>query len=380
VISTPVRVEAVVVGGGVIGLTIAWRLAQRNLQVTVADPHPGRSASWAAAGMLAPVSEVSYGEEALLVLNRNAAEIYPEFVAELEATTERSVGYRTTGSVLVARDADDNAALEDVLRFQLDLGLDVRRLRARELRALQPSLAPSVRGGILVEGDHQVDNRALVEALVVACRRAGVVFVPERAFPEVSDGAVVGVRSESGGEIGADWVVLAAGAWNGAMAGLPSDVVPPIRPVKGQLLHLRGPEQQPLLTMTVQGRDAYIVPRADGRVVVGATVEELGFDTRVTAGAVFSLLEAAHELVPGVSELELTEVAVGLRPGSPDNAPLLGRLPIEGAVVAGGHYRNGILLAPVTGAAVAELVATGETPAAIAPFSPQRFARHRVGA
>lgn len=372
--------DVIVVGGGVVGLTVAWRTAQRGLDVMVLDPAPGRSATWAAAGMLAPVTEVGYGEEPLLALNLDAAAAYPDFVAELEAAAGTEVGYRTAGTMLVARDGDDNAALGDLHRFQQSLGLEARRLRGRECRAEEPALAPSVRGGILVAGDHQVDNRALAEALQTACERAGVRFVPERAAVTVESGSVTGVRSAAGDSVSAPTVVLAAGSWSGRVDGVPADARPPIRPVKGQLLHLRGPGEDPLLTRTVWGADAYLVPRADGRLVVGATVEELGFDTRITAGAVYELLRAAYELVPGVAELELTEIAVGLRPTSPDNAPLLGSSIVEGLVIATGHYRNGILLAPVTGAAIAELIDTGEAPESIAPFSPGRFAPAAVSA
>jgi glycine oxidase len=372
--------DVIVVGGGVVGLTVAWRTAQRGLKVTVVDPAPGRSATWAAAGMLAPVTEVAYGEEPLLALNLAAAAAYPDFVAELESAAGKPVGYRTTGTLLVARDGDDNAALVDLHRFQQSLGLEARRLRGRECRAEEPGLVPSVRGGILVSGDHQVDNRALAEALETACEQAGVEFVAERAALMVVSGAVSGIRTAAGEAWPAGTVVLAAGSWSGEIEGLPPDARPPIRPVKGQLLHLRGPGEAPLLTRTVRGADAYLVPRADGRLVVGATVEELGFDTTTTAGAVYELLRAAYELVPGVAELELTEVAVGLRPTSPDNAPLLGPSPIERLVIASGHYRNGILLAPVTGAAIAELIETGRVPELLAPFSPARFAPAAVSA
>jgi glycine oxidase len=365
--------DVIVVGGGVVGLTVAWRTAQRGLDVMVVDPAPGRSATWAAAGMLAPVTEVGYGEEPLLALNRAAAASYPDFVAELESAAGTAVGYRAAGTMLVARDGDDNAALAELHRFQHSLGLDARRLRGRECRAEEPALVPSVRGGILVAGDHQVDNRALAGALQTACERAGVTFLAERAALTVASGAVTGVRTAAEEACSAGTVVLAAGSWSGGVEGVPPDARPPIRPVKGQLLHLRGPGEAPLLTRTVRGADVYLVPRADGRLVVGATVEELGFDTTITAGAVYELLRAAYELVPGVAELELTEVAVGLRPTSPDNAPLLGPSLVEGLVIATGHYRNGILLAPVTGAAIAELIDTGRAPENIAPFSPARF-------
>jgi glycine oxidase len=397
--------DVVVVGGGVIGLGIAWRAAQAGMAVTVVDQAPGRAASWAAAGMLAPVTEVHYGERPLLGLNLAAAARWPGFAAEVEEAAGRPVGYRPGGTLAVARDADDNAALEDLYRFQLRCGLQVERLRSRECRQLEPGLHPGIRGGVLAAGDHQVDNRALVEALLVACERAGVRMVAGRVAELAVEGdRVTGVRLAGGGSAGggpgaaggsgptgdggaapvptrvggdtlsAGAVVLAAGCWSGGLGGLGAEALPPVRPVKGQLLYLRGPADQPLCSRNVRGLEVYVVPRGDGRVVVGATVEEQGFDTRVTAGAVHDLLRAALELLPDVAELELTETVVGLRPGSPDNAPMLGPAGPEGLVVATGHYRNGILLTPVTADAIAELLATGRVPELIAPFGLGRFA------
>lgn len=385
--------DVVIVGGGVIGLAVAWRAASRGLAVTVVDDRPGRGASWAAAGMLAPVGEVHYGEQALLRLNLAAAERWPAFAAELEDLTGRQVGYRRNGTLLVARDTDDNAALEDLYRFQRSLGLESERLRGRECRQLEPGLAPGVRGGILAAGDAQVDNRAVVEALLVACDRAGVRRLPGRVtrvqlgwgaqeegpgpaggFAAQPGGSapVRGVTLASGDRIEAPTVLLAAGCWTAGIEGVPPELLPPVRPVKGQLLHLRGPREAPVCRHNVRGLDVYVVPRADGRVVVGATVEERGFDAAVTARAVHDLLRAALELLPDTGELELTETVAGLRPGSPDNAPLLGPLS-DGLLVAAGHYRNGILLTPVTADTIAELLVTGQVPELIAPFSPLRF-------
>jgi glycine oxidase len=367
--------DAVVVGGGVIGLAIAWRAAQAGMAVTVVDERPGRGASWAAAGMLAPVTEVHYGERPLLGLNLAAAARWPGFAAEVEESSGRPVGYTPGGTLAVARDADDNAALEDLYQFQLRCGLEVERLRSRECRQLEPGLHPGIRGGVLAAGDHQVDNRALVEALLVACDRVGARMVEGRVAELAADGdRVAGVVLGDGERLAAATVVLAAGCWSGALGGVAAEALPPVRPVKGQLLYLRGPAAEPLCSRNVRGLEVYVVPRGDGRVVVGATVEEQGFDTRVTAGAVHELLRAALELLPDVAELELLETVAGLRPGSPDNAPMIGPAGPEGLVVATGHYRNGILLTPVTADAVAELLATGRTPEAIAPFAPGRFA------
>ncbi|MDQ1630999.1 MAG: glycine oxidase [Frankiaceae bacterium] len=361
------RCDVAVVGAGVIGLSIAWYAARAGLSVRIYDPVLGRpveaagddgGASWSAAGMLAPVTEVHYGEESLLTLNRAAADSWPGFVADLESAAGLEIGYRTSGTLSIARDGDDMAALDELATYQDKLGLDVERLRARQARQLEPALSPRIRGGLLVRGDHSVDNRALVRALRAAVAAAGVSLVAE---------AVTDLRS-----LDAATVVVAAGASSGRLLpGLP------VRPVKGQLLHLRG--SSPLIGRTVRGEDVYLVPRADGRLVAGASVEEQGFDRRVTAGAVHELLRAARELLPDVDELELVGTAVGLRPGSPDNAPLLGTVPVpdgsraERIVVASGHYRNGVLLTPLTGQLVTDLLRDGTVPALMEPFSPGRF-------
>lgn len=377
------RFDAVVVGGGAIGLAAAWLAAGRGLAVAVVDPEPGHGASWAAAGMLAPVTEVHYGEEALLALNLASVRRWPDFARTLEAATGCSVGLRTTGTLLVAAETGDRAWAEDLYRFQVELGLEVQWLAARAARELEPALAPGVRGAVWVPGDHQVHNRHLLRALLQACAASGVQLVRDRVRAvECAGGAVVGVLLSTGRALRAPAVVLAAGWSSGQVGGLPAGTVPPVRPVKGQILRLSPrPGHGGLLTRTVrgivQGSSVYLVPRADGSVVVGATAEEQGPDRTVTAGAVYQLLRDAHRVVPGVTELVLDEAAAGLRPGSPDNAPLIGtpgpRGP-HGLVLATGHYRNGILLTPLTAEAVAALVAGDQPPPEVTPFSPERFA------
>jgi glycine oxidase len=368
----------VVIGAGVIGLASAWRLAQRGVRVAVVDPRPGRGASHAAAGMLAPVTEVHYGEEALLRLNLEAARRYPVFVGELEEQAGQSVGYRPCGTVAVAADNDDRRALADLFRFQRELGLEVSELTSRECRRLEPALSPSIRGGLRVEGDHQVDPRALVRALLRACSLAKVVVHASRAAAvEVGRDRVRAVVLADGERVETDWAVLAAGAWSPAVAGLPPDTMPPIRPVKGQIIRLGQRAGPPLLNgnvrALVEGASVYLVPRLDGEIVVGATVEEQGFDTTVTAGAVLDLLRDARLVLPDLGEAELVEASAGLRPCCPDNAPVVGATQLAGLVLASGHYRNGILLAPVTAEAVADQITTGALPAAMSPFAPGRF-------
>ena len=369
----------VVIGAGVIGLAVAWRAAARGAPVTLVDPDPGRGASHVAAGMLAPVTEVHYGEERLLALTLESSRRWPGFVRDLEASSGTTCGYRTEGTLAVAVDAADRASLADLADYQQGLGLTVQRLSGRECRRLEPLLAPDVSGGLLVEQDHSVDNRRLVAALLEACRRSGVRTVGERADAvETTAGRVCGVRLGTGEVLPADVVVLAAGVGSPLVAGVPTAEVP-VRPVKGHVLRLAVPAHlAPLLTRTVRGtvggEPVYLVPRAGGELVVGATSSEES-DTVVTAGAVYRLLRDARKIVPAVDEVELREPVAGLRPGTPDNAPVLGETSLPGLVVAGGHYRNGVLLAPVTADALAGLVVDGSVPGVAEPFSPTRFTR-----
>ncbi|MFE5616671.1 glycine oxidase ThiO [Streptomyces sp. NPDC056463] len=371
--------DVLVVGGGIIGLVTAWRAAQRGLSTAVVDPEPGGGAARVAAGMLAAVTELHYGEETLLALNLASARRYPEFVAELRDATGHDVGYRASGTLAVALDADDRAHLRELHALQIRCGLESEWLSGRECRRLEPMLAPGVRGGLRVDGDHQVDPRRLAAALVTACERAGVVFHRDLAdrLTVVRDRAT-GVTLADGTALEADQVVLAAGSLSGRLAGVPSDVLPPVRPVKGQVLRLTVPRAfAPFLSRTVRavvrGSHVYLVPRENGELVIGATSEELGWDTTVTAGGVYELLRDAHELVPGLTELPLTETLAGLRPASPDNAPLLGPTALPGLQLATGHYRNGVLLTPVTGDVMAELLTTGALPDEARPFTPRRF-------
>ncbi|MEU6662958.1 glycine oxidase ThiO [Streptomyces sp. NPDC046821] len=371
--------DVLIVGGGIIGLVTAWRAAQRGLRTAVVDPAPGGGAAQVAAGMLAAVTELHYGEETLLGLNVESARRYPEFAAELSEFTGLDLGYRACGTLAVALDADDRAHLRELHDLQLRSGLESEWLTGRECRRLEPMLAPSVRGGLRVDGDHQIDPRRLAKALVAACERAGVTF--HRQWAErltVVRERARGLVLAEGSELEADQVVLAGGSLSGRLAGVPDAVLPPVRPVKGQVLRLTVPKAYaPFLSRTVRaivrGGHLYLVPRVDGELVVGATSEELGWDTTVTAGGVYELLRDAHELVPGITELPLTETRAGLRPGSPDNAPMLGPTALPGLLLATGHFRNGVLLTPVTGDCMAHLLTTGELPEEARPFTPRRF-------
>jgi len=349
-----------VVGGGVIGLACAWELSRNGHAVTLVSPAPGRDgAAWVAAGMLAPVTEAHFGESALTALLLEGARHWPSFARALEETSGRTIGYDTTGTVTVALDASDRASLDDLLAYQHSLGLVAHRRSASECRRLVPALSPALRGGIEVPGDHQVDNRALLGALLEGCRRAGVAVVEARV--EALEAGPVLVLAD-GRRLGADHVVLAAGTGLPTIEGLEGAGLPAVRPVKGHILRL-GPAPgagERVLERTVRGlvhgRSVYLVPRRDGSVVVGATAEERGDDTGVRVGAVHELLCDARAIVPALDELELVEAASGLRPATPDNTPRIGWTSREGVLAAVGHYRNGILLAPLTAAAVVDLV------------------------
>jgi glycine oxidase len=327
--------------------------------------------------MLAPVSEANFGEQDLIALNLESASRYPAFIAELESETGMFTGYRPSGALTVALDRDQAELLRQMNRFQASLDLDADWVSAPDCRALEPGLAPRVVGGIRSSVDHQVSPRALASVLAAALDRAGGELCTNApvASVNVESDRVTGVALESGERVGAEQVVVAAGWRSGDLGGIPDDARVPVRPVKGQIIRLRGDRDAPVARQVVATPEIYIVPRDDGRVIVGATVEELGADTTVTAGGIFELLRAAYEALPGISELELVEAMAGLRPAAPDNEPIIGPSSQEGLFCTTAHWRNGILLAPVTADAAAAAIAGEDMPAFLAPFTPGRFAR-----
>jgi glycine oxidase len=369
--------DVVIIGAGAIGTAVAWRCAQRGLRVCVADPDPARGAWRTAAGMLAPITELHYTETPLLRLGRDSLARYPGFAAEVEEESGRPVGFARSGTVAVAWDGADLAALRDLHAFARGLGVDARLLTGRELRELEPALAAGLPGAMYAPGDHQVDPRLLHAALAEAGARRGVRVVAAAAAVRLHGSRAVGVTLADGTELAAGQVVLAAGAWSGLVTGVPAGHAAPVRPVKGQTLRLRLPGAPRLTRVvrgTVKGSPVYIVPRADGQLVVGASAEEAGFDLAPRAGAVYELLRDAQSLLPELGEAVLEEVSTGLRPGSPDNGPLVGPAGVAGLVHASGHYRNGILHTPVTADGVADLITGGSLPEVLAPFAPDRFA------
>lgn len=372
--------DVVIVGGGIVGLACAWRARSQGLSVTLLErDHVGRGASQVAAGMLAPVSEVEFGTAGrrLLELGLRSAEMWPGFACELEEMAGVSVGLLETGTLVVARDEDEARELERRLAFRRSLGLRTERLRASQAREREPGLAPTVRLAIEAPDDHSVDPRLVLAALRRACEIAGVTVREHTAVEAVEldehGERVTGLLLRGDERMGAERVVLAAGAWSAQIGGLPPDARVPVRPVKGQILRLRDPSGPGLSSRVIRFPGGYLVPRADGAYVLGATVEEQGFDLSPTAGGVYELLRDASELVPGIEELRIEELSVGLRPGTPDNAPVIGRGALEGLVWSTGHHRNGILLAPLTAELLAAMLA-GESPGPLAEACwPDRF-------
>jgi glycine oxidase len=367
-----------VVGGGVCGLGVGWKLAKAGVRTTVFDRgRATRESTWAAAGMLAAHMELRPEEEHITFLGRKAMERWRAFAGELEAESGIPIDYRDEGTLYVALDRDAVEELRFLRRHQEETGVPVEWLSGDEAREREPFLSRRVAAALFADGDHRIDPRAFAEALTRAFVAAGGDLREETEVEriEIEGGKVRGVRV-AGEFLEADIVVLAAGAWSGLVDGLPKEAVPPVRPVKGQMFSVRMADP-PLLTRCVWAKDstrfAYLVPLSSGRLLVGATVEEMGYDREVTAGGIYELLRPAYDALPGIYELPVDEIWAGLRPASRDNAPILGETPVEGLVMATGHYRNGILFAPLTSEDVAHLVLTGETTEAIAPYGIGRF-------
>jgi glycine oxidase len=368
--------DAVVVGAGIVGLACAWRAAQRGLSVLVLErDEPGAGASGVAAGMLAPVTEADFGDDALLRANLESHGRWPAFARELEELTGLDTAYTESGALVVAADRDDAEELRRLHSLHRTLGLASEWLVPSACRREEPGLSPRIGGGILAPTDGHADPRATVGALAAALEHAGGELASgvEVVGLETSGGRVSGVRT-AGGRVATERVVIAAGCWSGE--GLETGgPLPAVRPVKGQLLELRARPGRPApAERIVRTPRCYLLTRADGRVVLGATVEEQGFDVSVTADGVYRLLEAAWEVLPEVSELELVSARAGLRPATPSGEPVIGPGEPEGVVYATGHYRNGVLLAPLTGDAVAELLAGGALPEPVAAFAPEGVA------
>jgi glycine oxidase len=370
--------DAIFVGGGVIGLASAWRAAQRGARVCVLErERPAAGATGVAAGMLAPAGEASWGEEALVGFNLQSLSRWADFAEQLERSSGIEVGFSRHGALHVALDRDEAEELERRHELHRRLGLSSEWLTGRACRELEPGLATAVRGGAHVPGEASVDPRRVVAALLATFEHEDLdLYNGAEVVSAERDGSAWRLETADGRSFGGAAVVLTAGCWSGGMEWIPRGSRPPVRPVKGEILTLRGSATEPVCERIVAGERVYMVPRGDGRLIVGATVEERGFDTTVTAGGVHELLREAYRLIPEIAELELLETASSLRPGTPDNAPLIGAGSVDGLLLATGHFRNGVLQAPLTADCIAALLSGGDPPVDLAPFSPQRFS-HR---
>jgi len=369
--------HVIVAGAGVIGLATAWRSLVSGLDVTIVDPDPGGGASHVAAGLLTPVTDLTRHDDALLALCMESHRAYPAFVAALEADAGQDAGFHRGGFLDVAGDGAESAQLEDLRAFRASLGITAEPLTAAECRRREPRLGPAVRAGLLAPDEGSIDPRRLTAALLAAVERRGGTLVRERVTEVLIDGERAhGLRLADGRELRGDRVLLTAGCWTHLLGGLPPGTVPEIRPVKGQVLRLHA--ETPYLRHTVRawlaGTSLYLAPRADGDLVVGATYEERGYDTTPTAEGLSHLLGGLRALLPGSGHLAFTSTRVGLRPGSPDGLPVIGATEVPDLLVAAGHFRIGIGLAPVTAAAMTRLLVDGTLPEVARPYTPRRFA------
>ena len=369
--------DVLIIGGGIIGCLIAWRLAQAGLRVTVLDrSEPGAEASSAAAGMLAPLGEMVEPAvfSALCVASLG---LYPHFAAEIEESSGHGIGYRSDGSLLVALDEKLEEELAEVYQRQTSQGFLLQPLTATEVHAHSAGLSPQIRSGLFVPGDHWVDNERLMRALVITCQRAGVHLEAGHAVRKIhiQGGHITRVIAGNYSSFTAKTYVLAAGCWSGKVAG-EIGIHVPITPCGGQLMEFEAPRELPFV---VRAGIHYLVPRPERRLLVGTTAEYNGFEKAVTAKGLHSILEGVMRLSPLVSELRFLRAWAGLRPDTADHLPILGYGEIANLVFATGHFRNGILLAPVTAEIIADLILRGSSSRPIETYRPTRFRESTEG-
>ncbi len=364
-----------IVGGGIIGLSVGWQLARRGRDVTVFDrAKAGRAATWVAAGMLAPVSEYGFENEDFLEFGQRSLNLFPQFLDELEADCGRRVPMDTRGTLVVGFHRDDTERIRRLYNFREHKGLPVQWMSGEEARELEPLLSPRATSAMWIPEDHQINNRDLVCTLKEALAAAGGELVEDTCVESIrnSEGCCTGIVSVGGASYPAGTTIIAAGCWSSQIAGLPDKLTPGIRPVKGQIVSL-GTDGDYGLTRVIRAPDVYILPKGDGRLLIGATEEEMGFDTTATAGPVMRLIERAWEAIPSVFDLPIESIDVGLRPGTRDHEPIIGHSGMDNLYFATGHYRHGILLAPVTARAICRIVLDNDSPDWLSPFVPSRF-------
>jgi len=371
---------AVVIGGGIIGLSVGWQLLRRGVPTVLFEREKtGRAASWAAAGMLAPHSEVGFEEEEFLRLGIESLNEFPRFLGELAEDAGRRVALDERGTMIVGFHRDDTERIRRLYEFRNQLGLPVKWLPGTAGREIEPLLSPKITAAIWLPDDCQINNHDLLDTLKDAFVARGGVLAEKTPVRSVviENGRARAVRTDER-EIAASSVIVAAGCWSGLIEGIPESLKPPVRPVKGQIVSLRMNDEFNFAHV-VRAPDAYLLPKSDGRLLVGATQEEMGFDLTPTAGPVMRLLERGWEAIPSIYDLPIDSIDVGLRPGSRDNEPLIGPTEISDLYYATGHHRHGILLAPVTAYALCDMIIEGKTTELLVPFHPSRFLKPRAG-
>lgn len=371
--------KILIIGGGIIGLSIGWQLAKRGNKVEVLESRrAGRGASYVSAGMLAPHSEMGFEDFRIFELCRKSLELYPDFARELSRDSGINIEVEKDGCLLPGFDRDDAERLRRIYDFREKVGLPVVWLSGTEAREFEPLLSPKCTGAIWIEDDAQINNRLVLEALKKAFDKCGGTLYEDHPVERVNvrDNKVVGAHFH-GIDVEYEVVVIAAGAWSKQIEGIPENIKPPVRPVKGQIINLVKSDSCKL-TKIIRAPDVYLLPKSDGRLVVGASNEEMGFDTNPTAGGIYRLLERAWEAVPSIYDLAIGSIEVGLRPGSRDHEPIVGDCEIEGLYFATGHYRNGILLTPVTAIELSNWISTGNPSEILEPFKISRFIKETV--
>jgi len=367
---TSKRCDVAIAGGGVIGGAIALELARAGLRVCVFDRQkPGQEASWASAGIISPAPE-NPGMIATVELAKRSAALYPEFVAQVEEISGQSTGFRRKGTLEALFSGDAKEELSTIIALHHGLGLKAEPLNAADARELEPALSDEVEAAVLRPDEASIDNRLLTAAVFEAAQRSGAeIFPASRVTGICREGARCRGLLLENEKVEAQWTVIAAGCFSGMIEGV--SAYAPVKPAKGQMIALRADDLE--IERVLWSEKIYLVPRNDGRILAGATVEYVGFDKRVTAGAIEKILAAAIELVPGLKDARIEETWAGLRPDSADHLPILGPTDVEGLVMATGHFRSGILLTPVTARLVREWITEQKVSVDWERFSPMRF-------
>ena len=364
------RYDVVVAGGGLIGASIAFELAQAGLQVSVFDARePGREASWASAGMISPAPE---GPDTipLVPLSKASAAMYPDFLQAVEEFSGRDVGYRPDGAMEVFWEGDVREEISTLMAVYHGVGLRAEALTGEQAKELEPELREEVQGGVLRPDESSLDNRVLTQATLEAARHKGVeIFAGNGAAGIWREGRSCKGLLLTNGRVEANWTIIAAGCFSAKIEGVAPYA--PVFPTKGQMVALRCEAVQ--IQHVLWSENVYLVPRNDGRILAGSTAERMGFDRDVTAGGMKKILTGAIELIPAFAKARIEASWAGLRPDSPDHLPILGPTDVEGLLMATGHFRSGILLAPLTARLVREWITSQKVSMDWERFSPMRF-------